>query len=50
MIGLVNNCYLDFLSTRFGEEGLAVILDDISLPQDVAFVSACPYADGLISG
>ena len=49
MIGMVNNCAIDFIAGRFGDDALARTLEEVGLPADAAFVSACPYADGVLT-
>ena len=49
MIGMVNNCAIDFIAGRFGEDALARTLEEVGLPSDATFVSACPYADGVLT-
>ena len=47
MIGLINNCLLEFLRHRFGDEGMGIILDAANLPRSASFNSSCPFADDI---
>ena len=49
MHGLISNAFLDFLLSKFGEDELASILENAGLPSNATFVSACPYADGILN-
>ena len=48
-IGLISNAFLDFLLSKFGEEGLASILEEAGLPPNATFMSSCPYADTMLT-
>ena len=49
MIGMRNNCCIDFIHSRFGEDILIRALGDVGLPADAIFLSSCPYADGVLA-
>ena len=42
---MINNCLLEFVTHRFGDEGLEQILGDAALPNGVSFKSGCVFAD-----
>ena len=46
MVGMVNNCCIDFIAGRFGDEALAGALEVVGLPTDAA---SCAYADGALT-
>ncbi len=48
MIGLIYNCFIEFLLTKFGDECLQRILSESGLPSTATLVGTCPYADGLL--
>lgn len=52
MLGLLNNSWIAFISSRFGHGILSEVLSDTGLHDHLqdgshAFVASCPYADSI---
>ena len=45
-LGFINNCFLEFLYSRFNVATVDSILRKAGLKSDATWIGSCPYADG----